>query len=93
MSQPTTIEETDQLYYILSLLEVTYSSKDTDKIKTAQDQLQTFSSNLPVFTNLLFKSLLITSIKEKAISLELHKSVVIYLRNIILKNSGALKAE
>ena len=93
MRQPTTIEETDQLYYILSLLEVTYSSKDTDKIKTAQDQLQTFSSNLPVFTNLLFKSLLITSIKEKAISLELHKSVVIYLRNIILKNSGALKAE
>lgn len=93
MNQPTEKEETEQLYHILSLLEVTYSSKETDKIKAAQDQLQTFSSNLPVFTNLLFKSLLLTSIKEKPISLELHKSSVIYLRNIILKNSGALKAE
>jgi hypothetical protein len=94
MNQLTSKEETDQLYHILSLLEVTYSSKETDKIKAAQDQLQTFSSNMPSgFANLLFKSLLLTSIKEKTISLELHKSAIIYLRNIILKNSGALKVE
>ena len=93
MNQHTAIEETDQLYHILSLLELTYSSKETEKIKAAQDELQTFSSNVPVSTNLLYKSLLLTSIKEKEISLELHKSAIIYLRNIILKNSGSLKAE
>ena len=94
MNQLTSKEETDQLYHILSLLEITYSSKETDKIKAAQDQLQTFSSDIPSgFANLLFKSLLLTSIKEKTISLELHKSAIIYLRNIILKNSGALKVE
>ena len=93
MNQLTAKEETDQLYHILSLLEITYSSKETEEIKEAQEQLQTFSSNILVFSNLLFKSLLITSIKEKEISLELHKSAIIYLRNIILKNSGELKAE
>ena len=93
MNQPLTKEEEDQLYNILSLLEITYSSKDNEKIKEAQNQLQIFASNLPVFPNLLFKSLLIVSLKEKPITLELHKSAIIYLRNIILKTSGKLKAE
>ena len=93
MNQPLTKEETDQLSHILSLLEVTYSCKDSDKIKNAQDELKTISSNLPFFTNLLIKSLLISSINGKPISLDLHKSVAIYLRNIILKNSNLLKPD
>lgn len=93
MNQPLTKEETDQLSHILSLLEVTYSCKDSGEIKNAQDELKTISSNLPFFTNLLIKSLLISSINGKPISLDLHKSVAIYLRNIILKNSNLLKPD
>ena len=93
MSQSLTNEETEQLCHILSLLEITYSSKDSEQIKKAQDALQNLSTNLPIFTNLLIKSLLISSIKGEPISLELHKSVTIYLRNIILKNSNLLKVE
>ena len=93
MSQPPTEEEIEQLSHILSLLEITFSSKDSNQIKKVQDELKTISSNLPVFTNLLIKCLLISSIKGKPISLDLHKSVTIYLRNIILKNSSLLKVD
>ena len=92
-NQLTTNEETEELYKILSLLEVTYSSTDSSQIKSVQDQLQTYANNLPVFTNLLYKSLFINKIKEKPISLNLHKSAVIYIRNILLKNSNTFKAE
>ena len=86
-------EETEQLYQILSLLEVTFSSDDTSQIKSAQDKLQTYAQNFPVFTSLLYKSLFITTLKDKQISINLHKSAVIYLRNILLKNANTLKAE
>ena len=65
MNNPsTTNDETEQLYQILSLLEVTYSSNDTSQIKAGQEQLQNFSKNLPLFTNLLYKSLFLNTIKD-----------------------------
>ena len=93
MSQSSSNAEEEQLYQILCLLELTYTSKDTNQIKSAQESLKTFSSNILIFTNLLLKSLFITSIKEKKITLELHKSVVLYLRNVIFKSDQLLKPE
>lgn len=93
MNQTSSKTEEEHLYQILGLLELTYTSKDTNQIKSAQEQLKTFSANVPVFTNLLLNSLFITSIKEKPITLDLHKSVVIYLRNILFKSEQSLKKE
>ena len=89
--QAPLINEQEQLAKILSLLETTYSSNDTEQIKIAQEQLNIFSSDFASFTSLLYKSLLISSIKGKEISLDLHKSVVIYLRNILLKQANELE--
>ena len=85
------ISEQEQLAKILSLLEITYSSNETDKIKISQEQLNLLSSDYVSFTSLLYKSLLISSINGKEISLDLHKSVVIYLRNILLKQASELE--
>ena len=86
-------EETELLYKILSLLEVTFSIDDTAEIKSAQEQLQIYAQDLPVFTKLLYKSLFLTTLKDKVISLNLHKSAIIYLRNILLKHANTFKAE
>ena len=90
-AQASQISEQMQLAKILSLLEVTYSSNNTDKIKISQEELILLSSDFTTFTSLLYKSLLISTINGKEISLDLHKSVVIYLRNILLKKVGELE--
>ena len=89
--QTPQISEQEQIANILTNLEITYSSNDIDKIKKSQEQLNLFSSDFASFTSLLYKSLLISSIKGKEISLDLHKSVVIYLRNILLKQVSELE--
>ena len=93
MSLSTKAQETEQLSTIFSLLEVTYSCNETDKIKIAHEQLQKMSANFSVFIPLLLKSLYLSSINGNQISLDLHKSVVIYLRNMLLKNANELKPE
>ena len=93
MSLSTNAQETEQLSTIFSLLEVTYSCNETDKIKIAHEQLQKMSSNLSAFIPLLLKSLYLSSINGNQISLDLHKSVVIYLRNMLLKHANELKPE
>jgi hypothetical protein len=93
MSLSTKAQETEQLSTIFSLLEVTYSCNETDKIKIAHEQLQKMSANLSVFIPLLLKSLYLSSINGNQISLDLHKSVVIYLRNMLLKHANELKPE
>ena len=93
MSNLTQSQEEEQLSKILSLLEVTYSCNETDKIKIAQKGLQDMSAQLPSFKSLLLKSLFLSSINGCNISLDLHKSVVIYLRNILLKQASDSKAE
>ena len=93
MSLSTKAKETEQLSTIFSLLEVTYSCNETEKIQIAQEQLQKMSENLSVFIPLLLKSLYLSSINGNQISLDLHKSVVIYLRNLLLKHANDLKPE
>ena len=93
MSNLTQSQEEEQLSKILSLLEVTYSCNETEKIKIAQMELQDMSTQLPSFKSLLLKSLFLSSIKGCPIPLDLHKSVVIYLRNILLKNANQLKPD
>jgi len=92
MNQQQT-NETEQIVKILSLLEDTYSCNDSEKVKSSQDQLQALSEDFQLFTSLLYKSLLLSNINGKQISLDLHKSVVIYLRNILLKKSNELNPE
>jgi len=89
--QAPQISEQEQLAKILSLLESTYSSNDTDKIKISQEQLRLYSSDFTTFTSLLYKSLLISSINGKEISSDLHKSVALYLRNLLLKQASELE--
>ena len=89
MTQPQT-DEKEQILKILSLLEDTYSCNDSAKVKSSQEQLQTLSEDFQLFTSLLYKSLLLSNVNGKQISLDLHKSVVIYLRNILLKKSNDL---
>ena len=93
MSNLTQSQEEEQLSKILSLLEVTYSCNETEKIKIAQMELQDMSTQLPSFKSLLLKSLFLSSIKGCPIPLDLHKSVVIYLRNILLKQASDIKTE
>ena len=63
-------------------MEQTFTGKDTKVIQTAEKHLKEKFSNLKYFISLLFKSLSITSIKNKTIPENLHKSILIFLKNI-----------
>ena len=83
MSLPPSNPETGQkLLEILNLLEETFSSKDTKKIKEAKNKLNQIFSNIQYSVDILFEALTYKTILGKEISLDLHKSVSIYLKNI-----------
>ena len=89
--QPNQVQtEENQIINILTLLETTYTSKDTKKIKDAEAELNALSKTQKNFSDILFKSLLLTSIKGKKITINLHKSALLYLRTIIMKKSAEL---
>ena len=83
MSLPPSNPETGQkLLEILNLLEETFSSKDTKKIKEAKNKLNQIFSSIQYSVDILFEALTYKTILGKEISLDLHKSVSIYLKNI-----------
>jgi len=76
---------------ILELLQQTYKSNDTEKIKSAKNELEVKFKELKSAT-LLFKILTIKTIFEGEIPLDLHKSALIFLKNILAKNLKNLEA-
>ena len=82
MSSP---QETEQkLLIIFKHLEETFTSKETKKIREAKEKLSKIFKDIKTSLDLLFQALSTQVIQGKEISLELHKSVVIYLKNLFL---------
>jgi len=72
-----------KIYEIYLLLEETFSSKDTKKIKDARNKLNEIFKDLKNSVDLLFIALSYKTIGGKEIPLDIHKSVAIYLKNIL----------
>ena len=88
------IPEQEQITKVLSLLESTYSHNDTSIIKKAGDKLKSMEEeDIKNFANILLKCLSLSKINDKNISLDLHKSVALHLRNNFLKQSSTLKEQ
>ena len=83
MSTPSTNQETEmKIIEILKLLEETFHSKDTKKIKEAKNKLSEILKDLNSSIELLFLALSSKAIQGKEITLDIHKSVAIYLKNL-----------
>ena len=78
--------EENELVKILSLLEIIHSAKKTKYINRAQEELRLINIDKLSLIKLIIKGLSITKIRNKEISLELHKSLLIYLKNFLLIN-------
>jgi hypothetical protein len=89
MSTQISKEQAD-LIEVLSLLEESFKGKETKKINEAKNRLQQIlevSNGLSYGITLLLEALKINSFNNKTISLDIHKSIVIYLKNIFFKNN------
>ena len=92
MNNQTPNEESD-LIEILKLLQETFKGQDNKKIEDARNKLQQKFTDLKYGLSLLFKALALQSIENKAIPLDIHKSVVIYLKNLIISKQKNLEAD
>ena len=90
-NQPLT-NEIEELSEILSLLQNTFSGSDTKKVDEAKSKLKAKFTDFHKYTSLLFKALSLKSINNQEISLDLHKSVIIYIKNILVNNQKKLEA-
>ena len=81
-----TEKEENELIKILSLLKIIHNAKKTKSINEAQEELGLINIDKLSLIKLIIKGLSITNIKNKEISLEMHKSLLIYLKNYLLIN-------
>ena len=89
MSTLSTNQETElKIIEILKLLEETFKSKDTKKIKESKNRLTEILKDINNSIELLFLALSSKTIQGKEISLDLHKSVAIYLKNLFYSQKG-----
>ena len=80
---PSSPQDTEQkIIEIFKLFEDTFSSKDTKKIKEAREKLGKIFTNIKISLDILFQAITIKEIQGKQITLDLHKSVAIYLKNL-----------
>ena len=82
-----------QLGELLSLLETSYSCKDTNKLQEISQLINELSNNLDNYLELLFKGLSLSSFNNKQMTLNLHKSLAINLKNVIMEKMLSLKEE
>ena len=85
MNTQLTKEEMD-LIEVLRLLELTFRGNDTKKVEEAKNKLQQKFASIEYGISLLFKALSLSTIENKQISEEIHKSAAIYLKNIFFKS-------
>ena len=81
-----TQEETNSLLKLFSSLRDTASGNNTGKVNNARDELRSLTSNTLSSMNLMIKGLAIPKINHVEISSDLHTSLIIYLKNMILVN-------
>lgn len=75
--------EQNEIIEILKLLQETFKGQDNKKIEESKNKLQhKIVTDLHHGITLLIKALSLTSIDNKQIPLDVHKSVLIYLKNI-----------
>lgn len=82
-----------QLGELLSLLETSYSCKDTNKLQEISQLINELSNNFDNYLELLFKGLSLSSFNNKQMTLNLHKSLAINLKNVIMEKMLSLKEE
>ena len=82
MNTPLTQEQAD-LTELLKLLEETFRGKDTKKINEAKTKLEQKFTNIEYGISLLFKALSLSIIDGIKVTEDIHKSVAIYLKNIL----------
>ena len=76
-----------KIIQIYSLLEETFKGKDTKKIKEAMLKLNEIFSDFKSSINILFIALSTKIISGKEISLDIHKSVALFLKNLFFANN------
>ena len=92
MNSSLTQEQKD-LIEILKLLEETFKGKDTKKIEEAEKKLKEEFKDELYTIPLLIQALSIKSIEKKNITLDLHKSVVVYLKKIFFNMNKNIPSE
>ena len=88
MSSQISQQEIEIIIEIYKLLEFTFKGKDNKKIEESTKKLKEITKNIKNSINILFKALSITKLSNEEISLEIHKSVSLYLKNIILSEKN-----
>ena len=81
-SSPSPQETEIKILEIYKALEETFSGKDTKKINEAKNKLNEIFKDVKSAIELLFIALTKRTIAGKEITLDLHKSVLIYLKNL-----------
>ena len=82
-----------QLGELLTLLETSYSCKDTNKLQEISQLINELSNNFDNYLELLFKGLSLSSFNNKEMTLNLHKSLAINIKNVIMEKMLSLKEE
>ena len=90
-SHPKT--ETKDILKLLELFENTYNSNYNEKIKSAENKLNKKLMEQKQSVMLLFKILSLNKILDNEIPLNQHKSVIIYLKNMLIKDIHKIGAE
>jgi len=83
----------EQLGELLSLLETSYSCKDSNKLQEISQLINGLSNNFDNYLELLFKGLSLSSFNNKQMTLNLHKSLAINIKNVIMEKMLTLKEE
>jgi len=78
--------EEEELLKILSFLEDSHTVKKKALIDNVKAELSLTSSNILPYIKVIIKGLSISVVKNFEISLELHKSLLIYLKNLLIIN-------
>ena len=79
-------KEEEELLKILSFLEDSHTVKKKALIDNIKAELSLTASNIVPYIQVIIKGLSISVVKNFEISLELHKSLLIYLKNLLIIN-------
>lgn len=86
--------EQNEIIEILKLLQETFKGQDNKKIEESKNKLQQkIVTDLPHGITLLIKALSLSCIDNKQIPLDVHKSVLIYLKNLFLSQIKNINEE
>ena len=78
----------NQIIELFSLLEETFKGKDNKKIKESMNKLNEIYKKNPSNINILFLALSYKSIAGRELTLNNHKSVALYLKNLLLSKKN-----